>query len=120
MHRSKTLTLVVLAALLLSACSSAATPTIRPATQAQATATERPATSVPTETTAAAPTSTEETQPAATATRKPEEATPAQKPPSATDTPAPAVSPFLEVGPDEWVHGPADAPVTIIEYADFQ
>ena len=98
MQRSRIITLVALAALLLSACSSAATPTVRPAA------------SVPTKTTA----------PTATATRKSEEATATQKGPSVTDTPAPSASSFLEVGPDEWVHGPADAPVTIIEYGDFQ
>ena len=107
MHRSETLTLVVLAALLLSACSSAATPTVRPGA------------SVSTKTAAPVPTSTEP-RPAATATGKAEEATATQKGPSVTDTPAPSAPSFLEVGPDEWVHGPADAPVTIIEYADFQ
>ena len=107
MHRSKAITLVVLAALLLNACSSAATPTVRPGA------------SVPTKTTAAVPTSTER-QPAATATGKTEEATATGEGPSVTDTPAAAAPSFLEVGPDEWVHGPADAPVTIIEYADFQ
>ena len=117
MQRSKILTLIVLAALLLSACSSAATPTIRPATQGQPTPTERSATSIPTKTTA--PTSTEP-RPEATATRKTEDATATQKAPSVTDTPAPTVFSFLEVGPDEWVNGPVNAPVTIIEYGDFQ
>ena len=107
----KYLTLVALAALLLSACSSAAEPT---ATQAPPTAAQ------PTATATAAPEETA-TVPPATATESSSVATATPESTEATDTPEPAdVFAFLQVGPDEWVRGPADAPVTIIEYADFQ
>ena len=95
-------------------------PTERPATNVPTETatmpppTERPATSVPTETATRQP-----QEP--TATQKPQEATATRNPEAATNTPAPVAAPtFLDVGSDEWVHGRADALVTIIEYADFQ
>ena len=120
MTRLKHLSLVALAALLLGACSNAVAPTAtskptdEPTSVAQATAIER-ATQAPPSTATSAPTEAAtktEPSPAATAT------TNAQP---TDDAPAPDVVPaFLEVQPDEWVHGPPDAPVTIIEYSDFQ
>jgi uncharacterized lipoprotein len=122
MKRSKYLALVALAVLLLSACSSAVAPTATQApAQEQPTATDRPAaeTSAPDETPTRPPATATEASPAATATEEPQP--PTQEPQSATDTPEPEdVFAFLQVGPDEWVHGPADAPVTIVEYVDFQ
>ena len=122
MKRSKYLALAALAVLLLSACSGAVSPTATqaPATE-QPTATDRPATatSPPEETATRPPATATEASPAATATEEPQP--PTQEPQAATDTPEPEdVFAFLQVGPDEWVRGPADAPVTIIEYADFQ
>ena len=111
----KYLTLVVLALLLLSACTSTAEPT---ATQApapdQPTATEQSATKVSTPTDAP-------TEPSLTATEPPQVATAEETSQPATDTPEPDdIFAFLQVGPDEWVRGPDDAQVTIVEYADFQ
>jgi PBP1b-binding outer membrane lipoprotein LpoB len=110
------LALVALLALLLSACSSAAEPTATQVpTSAQPTATDRPATAT---SPSAAVT---EPPPSPTATRESLTVTDTPVAPPATDTPQPADPfAFLQVGPDEWVRGPADAPVTIIEYADFQ
>lgn len=131
MRRSKYFTTVALAALLLSACSSAVAPTAtHTPTQEQSPPTERPVASVPTNTPTMPPktaTSPPETATAtqeprmATPTQEPETATATQKPQPATATPAPVVAQsFLDVRPGEWVHGPPDAPVTIVEYADFQ
>lgn len=111
----KYLSLVALALLLLSACTSAAEPT---ATQApkpdQPTATEEAAAK------ASTPTDTPP-EPSRTATEPPQTATAEEKSQPATDTPEPDdVFAFLQVGPDEWVRGPDDAQVTIVEYADFQ
>jgi protein-disulfide isomerase len=112
MAKLRCLVLFVLAALLLGACSSGAAPTeTHTPTQEPATATDRPAISTPTRAATLAP---------ATATEPPR-ATATQSAQPATDTPAPATLPaFLEVRPDDWVRGPADAAVTIVEYSDFQ
>jgi len=117
MKRLKCLALATLALLLLSACSSAVAPTATQApTLEQPTATDRPAAE---ETPTRPPATATVTSPAATATEEPQP--PTQEPQSATDTPEPEdVFAFLQVGPDEWVRGPADAAVTIVEYADFQ
>jgi protein-disulfide isomerase len=117
MTRSKHLILVALAALLLGACSGADAPTAThtPAQgqfpAAQSTATGRPVTEAPASTSTSMPTEMPSvSSPTAT-----------QASPPATDTPIPDNSPsFLDVRPDDWVRGPADAPVTIIEYSDFQ
>jgi hypothetical protein len=105
--------LVAVAALLLGACNSAGEPlpTHTPAPTAQPTSTTpSTATTAPTlAPTVAPPTATE--PPPSTAT---------QPPPPPTATPTPSVPAFLEVRPDDWVHGPADAEVTIIEYSDYQ
>lgn len=113
MNRVRHLALAALAILLLGACSSAveppatSTPTQEQPTPPPATATDRPtATSAPTETPSVPP---------PTATAPPQRATATQAPP------APAAAPsFLDVRPDDWVRGPSDAPVTIIEYSDYQ
>ena len=109
------LILVVLALLLLSACTSVAEPTATQApTPVRPTATEQAAakTSNPTD---APP------EPSPTATEPPQTATAEEKSQPATDTPEPDdIFAFLQVGPDEWVRGSDDAQVTIVEYADFQ
>jgi PBP1b-binding outer membrane lipoprotein LpoB len=107
MIRWKYLALVVLAALLLGACSGTAEPTATDTPlQEPATATSRPVASAPTtEPTLAPPTETQTAQ-------SPQEAT-------ALPAPTPDTS-FLNVRPGEWVRGPDDATVTIIEYSDFQ
>jgi protein-disulfide isomerase len=113
MQRVRHLALVALATLLLGACSSTveppatSTPTQEPPAPSPATATDRPtATSAPTETPSVPP---------PTATEPPQRATATQAPPTPTAAPS-----FLDVRPDDWVRGPSDAPVTIIEYSDYQ
>lgn len=122
MKRTKYLVLVMLGGLLLNACSTAVAPTATPApSQEQPTATERTAT-------ATSPPAETATHPLPTDTESPEMATPTQGSQAATQESSPATDTpesfdpfaFLEVGPDEWVRGPADAAVTIVEYADFQ
>jgi hypothetical protein len=115
MKTAKYLTLATLAVLLLSACASVAEPT----------ATQGPTSIRPTATEGSAakgsdPTDTP-TEPASTATEPSQTATAEETSQPATDTPEPDdVFAFLEVGPDEWVRGPDDAQVTVVEYADFQ
>ena len=115
MRKTKYLTLAMLAVLLFSACTSVAEPTATPRpTSVRPTATEGSPTR------ASDPTDTP-TKPSPTATEPPQTATAEETSQPATDTPDPDdVFAFLEVGPDEWVHGPDDAQVTIVEYADFQ
>lgn len=132
MPKPKHVILVALAALVLGACSSAAAPTEPPVpTDTQAAPTEVQPTSTPTEAATESPraTATEvveatATKAEATATQEPEkqEPTATAESQSAVVTPEPTedVFSFLQVGPDEWARGSADAPVTIIEYADFQ
>ncbi len=128
MKISKYIALALLAALLLGACSSGAdpTPTDTPVQdQSRPTATDHPTADAPTEMPTDPPATATELAPTSTATEEPAPASTAtdeSRPTAApTDTPVPDdVFAFLEVGPDEWVHGPEDAAVTVIEYADFQ
>ena len=128
MKISKYIALALLAALLLGACSSGADPTATDTPvqdQPKPTATDQPTADAPTEMPTDPPATATDPAPASTATDEPASASTATEapPPTAapTDTPVPEdVFAFLEVGPDEWVHGPEDAAVTIIEYADFQ
>jgi hypothetical protein len=103
--------LVMATALLLGACTSAGEPlpTHTSTPTAQPTATNSP---TPTQT----PTLTPTPPPTPTPTQPPTP-TPTQPPPPTATPPIPA---FLEVRPDDWVHGPPDAEVTIIEYSDYQ
>jgi hypothetical protein len=112
MIRWKYLALIALAALLLGACSGTAEPTATDAPEQEpATATSRPATSAPTE---------EPTLPPPTKAEPAGEQTTA-RPQETTEPPAPTPdTSFLDVQPGEWVHGPDDAAVTVIEYSDFQ
>jgi hypothetical protein len=140
MPKSEYVVLVALAVLLLGACSTETVPTEPPAaTDTHAAPTKAQPTNAPTEapTEPATKSPTELPRPTATEiaeeTATPAEATATQKlepqePTAAVDDQAAAptsepeedVFSFLEVGPDEWVRGPADAAVTIIEYVDFQ
>lgn len=115
MRLTKYLTLAMLAVLLFSACTSVAEPTAtQDPTSTRPTATEGYATR------ASDPTDTP-TKPSSTATEPPQTATAEETSQPATDTPEPDDAfAFLEVGPGEWVRGPDDAQVTVIEYADFQ
>lgn len=113
MIRLKYLTLVALAALLLGACSNTAEPTAaQTPTPEPPTATSRPATRTPTQEPTLPPTAETESGRASPTTPS------AQK---ATDSPTPTPdTSFLNVRPNDWVRGPDDAAVTIIEYSDFQ
>jgi cyclophilin family peptidyl-prolyl cis-trans isomerase/protein-disulfide isomerase len=111
---------VILLSLLLAACGGAAQPASKePATSAQTQETTGLAETE--EATSPSTTEPEAQQPAAT------EAAPDENPVAATSAQAscqpvdiPSNTLIAPVLDQEWSKGPADAPVTLIEYADFQ
>lgn len=116
----KILLILMALALGLAACQSAT-----PVTETAAPVTEAPAAGTPEKVATAT-----EAQPSATAEGSATEVVDvepiASGPATCTvvstlPTPSPAeVSKFPAVGADDWVEGPEDAYVTIIEYGDFQ
>jgi protein-disulfide isomerase len=112
MKRSGLIGLVLLVAMLLAACGNAATPvaTSAPTQEPAATAEDTPTVPAPTET---------KVEPVKTPTQESE--APAPTATSETDgEEAEDFLAFLQVQPDDWVRGPDDAQVTIVEYADYQ
>ena len=133
MPKPKYVVVVALVTLLAVACGDAATATVPPVpTDTQVVPTQVKPTVAPTATSTELPRATAtEAKATATATQPPEptetteppETTAKQDSEPATSTPESAEEDafaFLQVGSEEWTRGPADAPVTIIEYADFQ
>ncbi len=103
---------LLLLTILVSACNGGATQA--PATQAAAT---QAPTTRPADTEAAAPTATRNVPTEGAISEPNSGCTVASRQP----TPGPTQeSIFPPVGESDWVKGPADAKVTIIEYSDFQ
>jgi ABC-type glycerol-3-phosphate transport system substrate-binding protein len=112
MKRSGLIGLALLVALLLAACGSAAAPV------ATNTATQEPAPTAEDTPTVPAPTETK-AEPVETPTQEPEAADPTATSETGGEE-ADDFLAFLQVQPDDWVRGPDDAEVTIVEYADYQ
>lgn len=114
--------ILLLMSLVLAACQGS-TPVVESETEA-VSVTESPATLAPTST------STKEVQPTEEPTSSPtsaKEASGESLPPAGCTVVSPQPTPgptqrsiFPPVSEDDWVQGPEDAYVTIIEYADFQ
>lgn len=105
--------LLVMLALVVAACQPQSTPISPPATQASSTTPSTvPATSPTVE------------QPAATSNPATTEMVGPVAPPGCTvvsqETSPTQESPFPTISDDDWVQGPPDAYVSIIEYGDFQ
>lgn len=112
--------LVALAVLLLGACSTAAAPTATPSPSSAAwpLATDAPTLTRITPTPRATRTLTKIPP---TATGTPADISPTPRS-TATASPQPTADAqaWLDVRADDWVRGPDDALVTLVEYADFQ
>jgi ABC-type glycerol-3-phosphate transport system substrate-binding protein len=118
MKRSGLIGLALLVALLLAACGNAAAPA------ATHTPTEEPTATVEDTPTVPAPTGTK-AELTETPTSQPQAADPtatseANDGAAASDGEGEDFLAFLQVQPDDWVRGPDDAEVTIVEYADYQ
>ncbi len=112
---------LIVVVIVVAACG-ANSPTAQPATETVAAVTPTEVAAAPT------PAATEETQPspeateaAATPAPTEEAAYPTPNPnPTCVVAPIPTMPNIPPVTEEDWVRGPENAPVTLIEYADFQ